>query len=227
MRIHWLQHADHEDLGCIAPWLSRRGLVPSHTRLQRGEPPPAADDFDALIVMGGPMNIDEHDRHPWLAAEKTLIRDAVDRGRRVLGICLGSQLICAALGGSVTRNPEPEVGWFEVRLNAAGRALPALAGWPAHFEAFHWHGDTFSIPPGAAHLAASEACAHQAFALGDRVLGLQFHLEVTAADAQRWFAVETPPARRYVQTPETVLARQDAFAANNRLMLDLLDRFLG
>lgn len=226
MHVHWLQHAEHEDLGCIAPWLAARNAQVSMTRLQRGELPLTQPDFDALIVMGGPMNIYEHAAHPWLVAEKQLIRSAIDAGKKVLGICLGSQLIAEVLDGPVTRNAHSEIGWFDVALNPAGRAHPLFDEWPERFEAFHWHGDTFAIPPGAQHLMSSEACANQGFVYRERVLGLQFHLEVTAADARRWFAEETPAAERYVQTPDVILERIERFALNNRLMLRLLDRFL-
>lgn len=226
MHVHWLQHAEHEDLGCIAPWLAARGAQVSMTALQRGQALPARPDFDALLVLGGPMNIYEHDAHPWLVAEKQLIRAAIDAGRKVLGICLGSQLVADVLGGPVSRNAHSEIGWFDVRLNAEGRAYPALADWPDRFAAFHWHGDTFAIPPGARHLMSSEACANQGYALGEQVLGLQFHLEVTAADARRWLAEETPAPAAYVQTPAVMLDKIESFALNNRLMLQLLDRFL-
>lgn len=226
MHIHWLQHAEHEDLGCIAPWLAARSAQVSMTPLHRGEPLPASPDFDALLVMGGPMNIYEHEAHPWLVAEKQLIREAIDAGRKVLGICLGSQLIADVLGGPVTRNAHSEIGWFDVKLNTEGRAHPALADWPDRFAAFHWHGDTFAIPPGARNLMSSEACANQGFAIDEQVIGLQFHLEVTAADARRWLAEEIPAPARYVQKPSVILEKIDRFALNNRLMLQLLERFL-
>lgn len=227
MRIHWLQHADHEDPGCITPWLAQRDAKVGKTCLPAGDTLPSVDAFDALIVMGGPMNIYEHAEHPWLAPEKRFIRAAIEAQRRVLGICLGSQLIADVLGAPVTRNPHPEIGWFDVRLNTQGQAHPLFADWPQTFEAFHWHGDTFAIPPGAQNLACSDACAHQAFVYGHHVLGLQFHLEVTAADARRWYQVNTPAPETYVQAPNRVLPRLDAFALNNRLMCRLLERFLG
>lgn len=224
MRVHWLQHADHEDLGCIGPWLAAQGAIVSMTRLHAGQSLPAADEFDWLIVLGGPMNIYEHEAHPWLVAEKLLIRDAIDRGRTVLGICLGSQLIADVLGGVVTRNAHSEIGWFDVALNSSGRRQPLFADWPDRFLAFHWHGDTFAIPPGAENLMSSEACAHQGFIWNERVMGLQFHLEVTAADARVWFDHGRPRPARYVQTPEFILEDVDRFALNNRLMIQLLDR---
>jgi GMP synthase-like glutamine amidotransferase len=226
MRVHWLQHADFEDLGCIAPWLAANGHSVSGTRLYAGETPPDSAAFDALIVMGGPMNIYEYDRHPWLRGEKRLIRAAVDAGRRVLGVCLGAQLLADTLGGPVTRNADSEIGWFPLSLSAAGRESPLFADLPRDFTGFHWHGDTYALPPGAECLATSEACAQQAFALGRQVLGLQFHLEVTRANAEEWFRHERPAAARYVQTPEYILAQQGSFEENNRWMQAILGRFL-
>ncbi|TXH05781.1 MAG: type 1 glutamine amidotransferase [Nevskiaceae bacterium] len=222
-RVHWLQHADFEDLGCIAPWLAARGHTVTHTRLYAGETPPPVSAFDWLIVMGGPMNIDEYDAHPWLRAEKALILDAVHARKKLLGICLGAQLIADALGAPVTRNAHSEIGWFPVTMTAAARRSTLFAGFPETFTAFHWHGDTFEIPPDATLLASSEACAHQAYERDGRIAAIQFHLEVTAANARVWFEHERPAPARYVQTPETILADVSRFAENNRLMLKLLD----
>lgn len=223
MRIHWLQHAEHEDLGCIAPWLAARGHGETVTRLQCGETPPAPAAYDWLIVMGGPMNIYEHAAYPWLVAEKQAIRAALKAEKRVLGICLGAQLIADQLGGPVVRNTESEVGWHAINTSAAGRTVPPFKGFPASFTAFHWHGDTFVMPPDTQPLMASEACANQAFAQGSRVAGIQFHLEVTAANARDWFLTEQPKPARYVQAPKAILAELPHFAGNNRLMLKLLE----
>src|SRR5690606_14426699 len=127
--------------------------------------------------MGGPMNIYEQDIHPWLADEKRLIRAAIDAGKRVLGICLGAQLIADQLGGAVTANAEPELGWLPVQLSDSGRAFACFADFPAEFSAFHWHGDTYALPVDAQCLASTEGCAQQAFSWGNgRVVGRQFHL---------------------------------------------------
>ena len=223
MRVHWLQHAEHEDLGCIAPWLAACGHAVSCTRLHRGEPLPALERIDWLIVLGGPMNIYQHDLYPWLVAEKQFIRAALQADKRVLGICLGAQLVADQLGGPVVRNAEQEVGWHPVALTAAGRKAGAFKGFPESFTAFHWHGDTFAMPLGSAPLMHSAACANQAFTHGARVAGIQFHLEVTAANARDWFAVERPAPARYVQAPEAILAALPSFAENNRLMVLLLE----
>lgn len=225
MRVHWLQHAAFEDLGCIAPWLAARGAAVSRTVLDAGQTLPAPDAFDWLIAMGGPMNIYEYARYPWLTQEKALIRAALAAGKRVLGICLGAQLLADVLGGQVARNPEAEIGWFEVSLTREGRASKIFGDFPDPFPAFHWHGDTFAIPPGYDCLMRSQACANQAYASRDgRVVGIQFHLEVTAANARVWFEHERPAPARYVQTPEEILRELPYFAENNRLMYRLLER---
>ncbi|MGH8442356.1 MAG: type 1 glutamine amidotransferase, partial [Nevskiaceae bacterium] len=201
MRVHFLQHAEHEGLGCIERWLRERGHRLTGTRLYRGEELPDAGDFDWLVVMGGPMNIYEHDRHPWLIREKFLIRDACVRKKKVLGICLGSQLVADVLGGPVSQGDHLEIGWFDVTLNDDARKSSHFDGFPERFQAFHWHGDTFKYPPGATALMSSEACPRQAYSWGDgRVLGLQFHLEVELEDARRWLAVDAPEPGRYVQS---------------------------
>lgn len=226
MRVHWLQHAEHEGLGCIEPWLRAHGHRVRGTRLQRGEELPGVDDFDWLIVMGGPMNIYEHDRHPWLIREKFLIRDACVKNKRVLGICLGSQLLADVLGGRVSENDEPEIGWFDVHLSDEASKSRYFADFPRTFAAFHWHGDTYKLPPGATPLMSSAACAEQAFSYdGGRALGLQFHLEVELEDARRWLEVDAPEPRRYVQDAAQILADPARFAENRRLMHLLLERF--
>lgn len=225
MHVHWLQHAPFEGLGCIEPWLRERGAAFESTRLWAGDLPPSdSSSFDWLIVMGGPMNVHEHERHPWLAPEKALIRDAIAAGKRVLGICLGAQLIADALGAPVIRNREPEIGWFPVRLTSAGRACSLFADFPERFEAFHWHSDTFTIPSGAVCLAESDACANQALVHGDRVVGVQFHLEMTP-DGARALCMHTPVTpSRYVQSAEEMLRETQRFERANRLMHMLLER---
>lgn len=226
MNVHWLQHADFEDLGCMAPWLAARGHRVTQTRLYAGETLPSHDAFDWLIVMGGPMNIYEYDAHPWLCAEKQLISEAITANKRVLGICLGSQLIADVLGGKVTRNAHTEIGWFPIELSDKGRHSSLLKDFPPSFNVFHWHGDTFAIPPGAQHLASSAACANQAFSYGERVIGLQFHPEVTASNVRDWLAHEAVAPAAYVQTPEQMLGDIPRYAAINRLMLRLMEQLV-
>ena len=182
------------------------------------------------MVMGGPMNIYEYNKYPWLAAEKDFIRAATEAETAVLGICRGAQLLADALGGPVTRAPRREIGWWPVTLTDAGRTIPVFADFPDRFTALHWHGDTFAIPPGATHVASSEACPNQAFALdGGRVVGLQFHLEETrtalttlAENAAEDLVVEPPEP--WVATRQAPLRADVPYEPCRGLLFSLLDR---
>ena len=185
MNIHVLRHVAFEDEAYIATWAIERGHILSGVDLYAGAPLPAPRDCDLLVAMGGSMNIYDYDQYPWLAAEKECIRRTVAAGKAVLGICLGGQLIADALSGPVGRNPVKEIGWFPTELTALARTHQLFAGFPPTFEAFHWHGDTFALPPASMHAATSRACPNQAFIYGDKVVALQFHLESTAASVER------------------------------------------
>ena len=185
MRIHYLQHIPFEDADNIALWAQQHGHTLTHTRLDLDQSLPDLKTFDWLVVMGGPMNIYEHDAYPWLVREKQFIRAAIDSGKSYLGVCLGAQLAADVLGGRVTRNRQPEIGWFQVALTPEAKKSPLFESFPCRFLAFHWHGDTFAIPPGAVRIAGSEACNNQAFQYGGRVVGLQFHLDYSASGIQR------------------------------------------
>ena len=179
MRIHTLEHVPFEGPAAIGEWAQANGHSLSRTPVYADGPLPGPEDFDFLAVLGGPMSVHDESEHPWLMAEKALLRRAVESGKPMLGVCLGAQLFAEALGGEVTRNPEPEIGWLTVEATGTGAGCPLFQGMPDSFTAFHWHGDTFSIPPGAVHLARSQACANQAFSFENRILGVQFHLETT------------------------------------------------
>jgi len=177
MNVHVFQHVPFEGLSAIEPWLQRAGVRLTFTRFFDGETPPPPGQVDGLIVMGGPMSVHDEAAHPWLRTEKAFIAGAIRRGSRVLGICLGAQLVAETLGASVSRNREREIGWFPVARMPGSETRPFGACFQAETEVFHWHGETFSLPPDSVHLLRSAACEQQAFAFGRRVLGLQFHLE--------------------------------------------------
>jgi GMP synthase-like glutamine amidotransferase len=208
MKVHWFQHISFEGLGAIEGWLLARRHTLSCTRFYAGEAPPVnPDGFDWLVVMGGPMNVYQYEAHPWLSSEKHLIREAITAGKRVLGICLGAQLIADVLGGKVYQNGEREIGWYPVR--AVSAEVPSPFAFLGETSVFHWHGDTFSLPPGSVWLAESDGCAHQAFAVGTRVLGLQFHPEMTADDISRIIqgcADELTPGR-YIQPADFIISQ--------------------
>ena len=187
MRVLAFRHVPFEGVGRIAGVLDARGIALQYADLYRpGAVLPQTAEFDGLIFMGGPMSV--NDPLPYLEWEMRAIGDAVKRGQPVLGICLGSQLIAKELGARVYRNSQPEIGWFDLRLTAEGLADPVFAGLPEVHPMFHWHGETFDLPPGAALLASSARTAHQAFRFGDRTYGLQYHPEITPEMISCWCA---------------------------------------
>jgi GMP synthase-like glutamine amidotransferase len=224
MRAHVFQHVPFEGLGSIEPWLRARRAAVSFTRFYESAALPALGDIDLLIALGGPMSVNDEDVLPWLRSEKQFVASAIAAGKPVLGICLGAQLIASALGARVYPGPQKEIGWFPVFAAEAGaRAF----GLPAEFLAFHWHGETFDLPPGATPLCRSAACANQAFSVGPRALALQFHLETTPASADAIISncrAELKP-RGCVQSEEALRqATPHAYAAINELMRGVLDR---
>ncbi len=224
MKVHYLMHVPHEALGNMETWFVEQGHTLTRTHLFRDEPLPDPAAFDWLIVMGGPMGVDDERRHAWLGPEKRFIEAVLGRDIPVLGICLGAQLIAQVLGAKVRRNPVREIGWFPVALTPEAAKAPLLAGLPAHFTPLHWHGDTFDIPAGAVHAASSAACEHQAFVQGDKVLGLQFHLEALPATVEDFCyedrATLTP--ERYVQAADHILAQTQHYAPAQGLMAQIL-----
>lgn len=234
LRLHGIRHESFETEAEIAAWAHDHGHSLTHTDLWNGESLPELSTFDFLAVMGGPMNIYEEDKYPWLAGEKRFLKAAIDAGKLVIGVCLGAQLLADALGAKVTKNAHREIGWHAVQAAPDAAKSRVFSALPKEYEAFHWHGDTFSIPPGALWTAQSEACAHQAFsARGDRVVGLQFHLETNAAsmaDLAKHCADEitVDPAKwPYVQSAEAMLRRPERLAPLRGLLHRLLDNMAG
>lgn len=226
LRIHYLQHVPFEQPARIATWARRRGDTLAGCRLWQGQPFPSLPDFDWLVIMGGPMSVDDERVYPWLVEEKKLIERAVEAGKRVLGVCLGAQLLADVLGGKVYKNEHKEIGWFPVQVNQQAGPLRPFAGFPETFKAFHWHGETFDLPAGAIHLAQSVGCKNQAFAFGKAALGIQFHLEVTPDSVSELIrnCSGDIAAGPYEQSAEQMLAQEADFATIERLLYRLLDR---
>lgn len=226
MRLHYLQHVPFEGLGAIEGWAKSKDHSITMTRLFAQEPLPMVDDFDWLIVMGGPMNIYEESRYPWLVLEKLFIEESLKKDKFVLGICLGAQLMADVLGAKIVKNTEKEIGWFPISLTEeAKEGSVFFKGIPSSFMAFHWHEDRFELPEFCTRLAESKGCFHQAFGYDDKAIGLQFHIESTRdgvmklvrhCGGEHWQG-------RYVQKPDEMVFRPACFNEITKTLETFLD----
>ena len=226
MRLHYIQHESFEGIGAIGGWAAQRGHSLSGTHIYRGERLPGMEDFDFLVVMGGPMGVYDDKEYPWLNEEKRFLESAVKAGKLTLGVCLGAQLLANVLGAKVQKNPVKEIGWYAVSLTPLGWDSPVFKDLPATFNAFHWHGDTFAIPQGALHIASSEACPNQAFIYEDRVVGLQFHMESTPKSVEaimKGCPAELLEEGEYIQEADKVLGTAALFSELNKNLHTLLN----
>lgn len=216
------RHAPGEGPGYFATFLDGRSVPWTLIKIDAGVAvPESVEPYSGLCFMGGPMSVS--DDLPWLPPAFALVCRAVDRGIPVIGHCLGGQLVSKALGGTVTRNPVKELGWGKVSRDDTPPATEWL-GDLDEFEAFHWHGETFSIPPGAIRLLKSEFCANQAFVMGPH-LGMQCHVEMTEAMIRLWneqWAEEHAAPGPSVQRPEEMYERIDERIAAMRVAADHL-----
>jgi GMP synthase-like glutamine amidotransferase len=225
MNVHYFQHVEFEDLGSIETWMKSASARVSATKFYEDASLPKIHEIDWLIVLGGPMSVNDEQAYPWLHAEKNFIAEAIENGKIVLGICLGAQLIAHALGVDVFPNRNREIGWFPIEDVAQRESSGLKSIVPPPIEVFHWHGDTFDLPRNSVHLARSEGCENQAFCIGERVLGLQFHLEVTP------FTVKSLTEKckndltpgRYIQSGEEMLSDPSRFRHIHAAMDSILD----
>lgn len=225
MHAHAICHVPYEGPALIGQWAHQRGHLLT-TSLAHTEESPPASETDMLIVMGGPMDADDEVASPWLTAEKAYVRAAIAAGLPVLGVCLGAQILAEAIGGVVRRAEQPEIGWFPVGLTQHGANQPLFGLWPTQFTAGHWHFDTFDLPAGVEPVLASDLTPNQAFLYGDRVVGLQFHLEWTPEaleDLAREAGDDLPPGL-FVQEPATMVEEACLYQpVAATLLFELLD----
>lgn len=230
MRMAVLQHVPFEGPAAIAEWAAGRGAPLSVYHGYRGGGLPALDSFDMLTVMGGPMSVNDIATLPWLGPEIDLVRTAIESGKIVLGICLGSQMIARALGAAVYPAKVREIGWFPVsRVAGHGGAATLFSALPQTFTPFHWHGETFDLPAGALRLAETAHVPNQAFQIGARVLGLQFHMEATpesVADLAKHCADEIGSGP-FEQPAHEILGQSDRCAAIRPMLDTVLDALTG
>lgn len=223
MRAHYLQHVAFEGLGSILPWLKTNGYQITKTEFYNNQTLPDVCDIDLLIIMGGPMSVNEERKYPYLIAEKRFIKQVIDAKKSVLGICLGAQLIASSMGAEVMPNMVTEIGWFPIQ--ASPTKYKNIFRFPSQTIAFHWHGETFNLPEGATQIATNKVCANQAFQIGSSVIGLQFHLEITKELAQaivkncRGELV----AGKYIQQQAEILSvREEQYQAANCVLDNIL-----
>ena len=190
MKLLVLQHVAHELLGTLNPLLKRAGFRIRYVNFARHpDARPSLDGYDGLIVLGGPMSVNDAARLAHLNTELRLIEEALRRDLPVLGICLGAQLIAKTLGAEVYPNPEKEIGWYDVSPTGHAGSDRLLLALQKTEKIFQWHGETFDIPRSTSHLAFSALCANQAFRYGNKVYGFQFHMEVDEPMIHRWLRV--------------------------------------
>lgn len=229
MRILCLQHDPLDGPGALLDWAKERGFSVSLLLVSEVTTLPHTDTFDLLVSLGGPMGAYEEEKHPWLATEKEYLRRAFSAGKKILGLCLGCQLLADSLGGRAFRHSCKEFGWQSIHPTAGGSEWFGSSGT---FQAFQWHGDTYSLPADAIRLAGNDAAEQQAFLMetrsGGRVLGLQFHLEWTEQMAREAMAEPgvAPPKSAFVQTPEEVLSDLSLFTRARERFFALLDRLI-
>ncbi len=190
MKLLVFQHVAFEILGTLNPLLKDAGFRIRYVNFGRHpDAEPDIDGYQGIVVLGGPMNVDQVDQHSHLATEVRLLQRAIDRDIPILGICLGAQLIAKALGAKVVPSREKEIGWYEVSPTPEAATDPLLRNFGASEQIFQWHGDTFAIPDGAVRLASSNGCDNQAFRYRDNVYGFQFHMEVDPSLIERWLNI--------------------------------------
>lgn len=222
MKIHILQHANFETPGYILDWVKDKGHKLSFTNFSEAFTFPFPTDVDLLIIMGGPMSISDEDKYSWLVEEKEYISEMISKRKKLIGICLGSQFIAEALGAKVYDNTQKEIGWFDIKAQEDNDLLNIL---PKEITAFHWHGQTYDLPIACDRLFSSDATLNQGFIYKNRVLAMQFHLEIKPEGV-----IDMMEACRndltegeFVQTEKAILAEKAYFQKNKRILFKILD----
>ncbi|OQA03307.1 MAG: glutamine amidotransferase [Planctomycetes bacterium ADurb.Bin401] len=209
----------------MGEYFRQKNIRSASTHFYLNQTLPEMESFDWLIIMGGAMSANDDAIYPWLTAEKKFIKDAIDAGKVVIGVCLGAQLIAASLGAKIYQNKYKEIGWFD--LTPSEEAKDTILGncFSKKMEVFHWHGDTFDLPKGAVHLASSEATKNQGFIMDNRVIGFQFHLETTYEYAKALFDNFPDEIKEdgFIQNAQEVFSDLKRFERINKIMAEILE----
>lgn len=227
MNFHYVQHVPFENLACIEHWAKEKGYTITSSKMYADDSFPSIGELDWVVIMGGPMGVYDDVQYPWLKKEKNFIEQAIHHGKRVLGICLGAQLIAHVLGAKVYANSYKEIGWFPVSLTDSGKNAKLFHQFPPTFTIFQWHGDTFDLPAGCEHSAYSDACVNQAFTYNENTVALQFHLESTQQSIEQLLihcGHECEEGGEYIQLPVEIRSQKQFILENNRLLCLLLNQ---
>lgn len=225
MRLHILQHVPFEGPGSILSWAHTNHHEVKFTRFYKNQKLPYPTDFDLLVIMGGPMSIYDEKSYPWLKQEKSFLQRCLIEKKKILGICLGAQLLANCLETKVFPNKEKEIGWFPIHKHQDIHN-PVFHLYPEKYlPAFHWHSDTFDLPAGAVRLFSSEATLNQGFAIENRIFGLQFHWEVRYENVRTLLQHSKKDIRpgKYIQKPELMMKDSNPFELAQKNLWRLLD----
>jgi GMP synthase-like glutamine amidotransferase len=229
MKIHCFQHVAFENLGTIENWAVSNNHSISYTYFfEKNISFPDLSEIDMLIVLGGFMNVDDEEQFPWLKSEKEFIKKAIDSGIKVIGICLGSQLISAALESKVLKSQETEIGFYPITFHQTALDSSLFRFLSNPYTVFQWHGDTFELPQGAQLSASSEGCKNQAYLLGTNILAMQFHIEMNETvlnEMLKHDGHELKKKGKYIQTESEIRANYHHLQQNKTDLYELLNQF--
>ena len=224
LRIHYIRHVPFEGLGQIEAWANSKGHEVSLSRMYEPETKfPPLETLDWLIVMGGPMGTYDEVEYPWLIEEKEYIEKAIETGKTVIGICLGAQLIAEVTGGRVYKGEHREIGWHPIKLTKAGKDSKFFKGFPSELDVLQWHGDTFDLSDKCELLVKGELYKNQAFSCGEKVLGLQFHLEFDDACVKRLYDIPGEFKPGPYSQPEEEVRKEESFEEAEKLLFRLFE----
>jgi GMP synthase (glutamine-hydrolysing) len=227
LNIHYYQHVSYEGLAVIQKWADLNGHNLSKTNFKNNEPIPNPDMYDILIVLGGPMSVNDESKYPWLKTEKKSINRCLNDGKKVIGICLGAQMLAEVLGAKVYKSELPEVGWHNIFFTENKQNFEAMNVFPDELNTFHWHYETFDLPSGCSRIAYSQSCDNQIFAYGDIAVGFQCHLEQNEYLIGRMLDRSGSQLEnsKFIQPKEEILANIHHANYNNKLLFEFLDKY--
>jgi GMP synthase-like glutamine amidotransferase len=229
MRAHCLQHVPFEDMAAITEWLSNKKFEITYTKFFNEIALPDPSDIDWLIIMGGPMSVNEEKNYPWLKIEKQFINDCIAQNKVIIGICLGSQLIANSLGYKVYPNKHKEIGWFPINKNK-NINIEIFDDLPEELPVFHWHGETFDLPEESVLIASSEACTNQIFCVYPNIIGFQCHLETNSESLAELSSESEPELKipgKYLQTADEMVSGSKFYTQPmHSALFGILDKLL-